>query len=252
MADGGGRVVNVASIVGLTGYSGLSVYSATKASLIGFTRSLAREVGQCGVNVNAVAPGFLDTGMTERMDEGQRGAGSRAAARSAAARNRRRRQRRGVPARARARTASPARCSPWMRGAPHDRPGRRATVAGESVGRALALTAPIVRQPARTLPVVIDELARPVRRNAGAALRSTSALTFARLAAAGAGATPGGRSTQRTRQGRGGRAADAEPPRVPGDVARHHARRRRRRARQHQPHRARRWRIASIWRRRGT
>ena len=45
LADGGGRVVNVASIVGFTGYSGLSVYGATKASLIGFTRSLAREVG---------------------------------------------------------------------------------------------------------------------------------------------------------------------------------------------------------------
>jgi 3-oxoacyl-[acyl-carrier protein] reductase len=68
MADGGGRVVNVASIVGFTGYSGLSVYSATKASLIGFTRSLAREVGRVGVNVNAVAPGFLDTEMTQGMD----------------------------------------------------------------------------------------------------------------------------------------------------------------------------------------
>jgi 3-oxoacyl-[acyl-carrier protein] reductase len=68
MADGGGRVVNVASIVGFTGYSGLSVYSATKASLIGFTRSLAREVGRLGVNVNAVAPGFLDTEMTEALD----------------------------------------------------------------------------------------------------------------------------------------------------------------------------------------
>jgi 3-oxoacyl-[acyl-carrier protein] reductase len=67
MADGGGRVVNVASIVGFTGYSGLSVYSATKASLIGFTRSLAREVGRLGVNVNAVAPGFLDTEMTQGM-----------------------------------------------------------------------------------------------------------------------------------------------------------------------------------------
>jgi 3-oxoacyl-[acyl-carrier protein] reductase len=67
MADGGGRIVNVASIVGFTGYSGLSVYSATKASLIGFTRSLAREVGQLGVNVNAVAPGFLDTDMTQGM-----------------------------------------------------------------------------------------------------------------------------------------------------------------------------------------
>ena len=72
MADGGGRVVNVASIVGFTGYSGLSVYSATKASLIGFTRSLAREVGRVGVNVNAVAPGFLQTEMTQGMDDGRR------------------------------------------------------------------------------------------------------------------------------------------------------------------------------------
>jgi len=71
MADGGGRVVNVASIVAATGYSGLSVYSATKASLIGFTRSLAREVGRAGVNVNAVAPGFLDTEMTQGL-EGER------------------------------------------------------------------------------------------------------------------------------------------------------------------------------------
>jgi 3-oxoacyl-[acyl-carrier protein] reductase len=71
MADGGGRIVNVASIVGFTGYSGLSVYSATKASLIGFTRSLAREVGRCGVTVNAVAPGFLDTEMTQGL-EGER------------------------------------------------------------------------------------------------------------------------------------------------------------------------------------
>ena len=68
MADGGGRVVNVASIVGFTGYSGLSVYSATKASLIGFTRSLAREVGRRGVTVNAVAPGFLETEMTQGLD----------------------------------------------------------------------------------------------------------------------------------------------------------------------------------------
>jgi len=64
MADGGGRIVNIASIVSFTGYSGLSVYSATKASVVGFTRSLAREVGPLGINVNAVAPGFLDTEMT--------------------------------------------------------------------------------------------------------------------------------------------------------------------------------------------
>jgi len=68
MADGGGRVVNVASIVSFTGYSGLSVYSATKASMIGFTRSLAREVGRLGVNVNAVAPGFVDTEMTRGLE----------------------------------------------------------------------------------------------------------------------------------------------------------------------------------------
>src|SRR5262245_2805850 len=72
MADGGGRIVNIASIVGSNGYSRLSVYSATKASLIGFTRSLAREVGRMGVNVNAVAPGFLETAMTEAMDDESR------------------------------------------------------------------------------------------------------------------------------------------------------------------------------------
>jgi len=72
MANGEGRIVNVASIIGFTGYSGLSVYGATKASIIGFTRSLAREVGCKGVNVNAVAPGFLDTKMTEGLDDEQR------------------------------------------------------------------------------------------------------------------------------------------------------------------------------------
>src|SRR5207302_11061706 len=72
MADGGGRIVNVASVVGFTGYSGLSVYAATKASIIGFTRSLAREVGRVGVNVNSVAPGFLDTEMTQGLMEEQR------------------------------------------------------------------------------------------------------------------------------------------------------------------------------------
>lgn len=72
MADGGGRIVNVASVTGFTGYSGLSVYAATKASLIGFTRSLAREVGRMGVNVNAVAPGFVDTDMTRDLGEKER------------------------------------------------------------------------------------------------------------------------------------------------------------------------------------
>lgn len=72
MAHGGGRIVNIASIVGMTGYGGLSAYSATKASLIGFTRSLAREVGPLGITVNAVAPGFIATEMTHNLDEVQR------------------------------------------------------------------------------------------------------------------------------------------------------------------------------------
>ena len=72
MADGGGRIVNVSSITAFTGYSGLAVYSATKASLVGFTKSLAREVGRMGVNVNAIAPGFVDTDMTRAMKEEDR------------------------------------------------------------------------------------------------------------------------------------------------------------------------------------
>jgi 3-oxoacyl-[acyl-carrier protein] reductase len=72
MADGSGRIVNIASIVSFTGYSGLSVYSATKASIVGFTRSLAREVGPLGINVNVVAPGFIDTDMTQGLDGQQR------------------------------------------------------------------------------------------------------------------------------------------------------------------------------------
>jgi 3-oxoacyl-[acyl-carrier protein] reductase len=72
MADGAGRIVNIASIVSFTGYSGLSAYAATKASLVGFTRSLAREVGSLGITVNAVAPGFVDTDMTEGLQEQER------------------------------------------------------------------------------------------------------------------------------------------------------------------------------------
>ncbi|MCB1494716.1 MAG: SDR family NAD(P)-dependent oxidoreductase [Bauldia sp.] len=71
MAEGEGRIVNIASIVASNGYSGLSVYSATKASLVGFTRSLAREVGKVGVTVNAIAPGFMETDMTHGMDDTQ-------------------------------------------------------------------------------------------------------------------------------------------------------------------------------------
>jgi len=72
MAKPGGRIVNIASVVSFTGYSGLSVYGATKASIVGFTRSLSREVGQLGINVNAVAPGFVDTDMTHGLGGLQR------------------------------------------------------------------------------------------------------------------------------------------------------------------------------------
>src|SRR6202035_3646410 len=72
MAHREGRIINIASIVAATGYSGLSVYSATKASLIGFTRPRAREVGQLGITVNALAPGFIDTEMTHGLTDSQR------------------------------------------------------------------------------------------------------------------------------------------------------------------------------------
>jgi 3-oxoacyl-[acyl-carrier protein] reductase len=72
MAQREGRIVNIASIVASTGYNGLSVYSATKASLVGFTRSLAREVGTLGITVNAIAPGFIATEMTHDLSDAQR------------------------------------------------------------------------------------------------------------------------------------------------------------------------------------
>jgi 3-oxoacyl-[acyl-carrier protein] reductase len=80
MAKGRGRIVNMSSIIASTGYSGLSVYGATKASLVGFTKSLAREVGRAGVTVNAVAPGFIATELTSDMSEEDR---ARIAGRSA-------------------------------------------------------------------------------------------------------------------------------------------------------------------------
>ena len=59
-----GRIINISSIIATTGFSGLSVYGATKAALAGFTRSLSREVGKAGITVNTVAPGYMETDMT--------------------------------------------------------------------------------------------------------------------------------------------------------------------------------------------
>jgi 3-oxoacyl-[acyl-carrier protein] reductase len=59
-----GRIVNIGSIIGSTGFSGLSVYGASKAALAGFTKSLARELGKAGITVNTVAPGYMETDMT--------------------------------------------------------------------------------------------------------------------------------------------------------------------------------------------
>ena len=70
-AGRGGRIINISSIVGLSGYRGLSVYSATKASLDGITRSLARELGSRGITVNSVAPGYMRTEMSHGLDEQQ-------------------------------------------------------------------------------------------------------------------------------------------------------------------------------------
>ncbi len=63
-----GRVINISSIVGLGGNAGQSLYAATKAGLVGFTKSLAKELGSRGVLVNAIAPGLIATDMTEGMD----------------------------------------------------------------------------------------------------------------------------------------------------------------------------------------
>jgi 3-oxoacyl-[acyl-carrier protein] reductase len=80
MADGAGRIINMSSIIASTGYNGVSVYGASKAAATGFTRSLAREVGKLGITVNAIAPGFIDTDLTQGLSEDQR---NRIAGRSA-------------------------------------------------------------------------------------------------------------------------------------------------------------------------
>lgn len=67
-----GRIINISSVVGVTGNAGQTNYAAAKAGVIGFTKALAREVGARGITVNAVAPGFIDTDMTRALSEEQR------------------------------------------------------------------------------------------------------------------------------------------------------------------------------------
>lgn len=67
MKERRGRIINISSIIARTGFSGLSVYGATKAGLEGFTRSLSREVGRAGITVNCVAPGYMMTDMTQEL-----------------------------------------------------------------------------------------------------------------------------------------------------------------------------------------
>jgi 3-oxoacyl-[acyl-carrier protein] reductase len=71
VSNSGGRIVNISSIIGIRGYSGLSAYSASKAGLDGMTRALAREVGRRSITVNSVAPGYLRTEMSHGLGERQ-------------------------------------------------------------------------------------------------------------------------------------------------------------------------------------
>jgi 3-oxoacyl-[acyl-carrier protein] reductase len=72
MRQRSGRIINIASVVGMMGNAGQANYAASKAGLIGFTKSLARELGSRGVTVNAIAPGYIKTPMTDELNEAQR------------------------------------------------------------------------------------------------------------------------------------------------------------------------------------
>jgi len=69
MKQRSGKIINIASIVGLQGNAGQANYAASKAGIIGFTKSLAKELGSRGINVNAVAPGFVETDMTDVLSD---------------------------------------------------------------------------------------------------------------------------------------------------------------------------------------
>jgi 3-oxoacyl-[acyl-carrier protein] reductase len=69
--SGGGRIINISSIIGARGYSGLAAYSASKAGMDGLTRSLAREVGRAGITVNSIAPGYVETEMSANLSAQQ-------------------------------------------------------------------------------------------------------------------------------------------------------------------------------------
>ena len=103
-----GRIIKISSVVGSSGNAGQTNYAAAKAALVGFTKSLAREVGSRNITVNCVAPGFIDTDMTRALPEAQRDGAARAHPARPPRRARRHRARGGLP-RAPARPTSPAR-----------------------------------------------------------------------------------------------------------------------------------------------
>lgn len=72
LSKSGGRILSIGSIVANRGYKGLAVYSATKSALEGMTRSLARELGECGITVNTIAPGYMLTDISSSLNEKQK------------------------------------------------------------------------------------------------------------------------------------------------------------------------------------